>query len=197
MRYSSALMSYLFEAEANMKLDALRMVAMLGIATAIMTGCDSSDGGASPRPSATSVTSPTPSRESVPAQSPKVLAAEEVKSAVERRVSAVEKEFGSGVNSPCSTSSSKLFTAKCQAASDATSDAAGLALREIDGRAGFATLTSTARRLQTAVRQYDQLECATGPTAAGTRHACLAPAAVIAQGLDDLRDGANLGLAGK
>lgn len=180
-----------------MKWDALRTVAILGIAAAIITGCHNSGGVATPRPSATSVTSPTPSQESVPAQSPKALAAEEVKSAVERRISAVEKEFGSGVNSPCSTSSSKLFTAKCQAAADATSGAASLALREIDGRAGFATLTSTARRLQTAVRQYDQLGCATGPTAAGSRHACLAPAAVIAQGLDDLRDGANLGLAGK
>ncbi|MGJ5756652.1 hypothetical protein [Streptomyces puniciscabiei] len=187
-------MSWLFETEANMKWDALRLVAVMGIATAIITGCDNSDGGSSPRPS---VTSPTSSRESVPAQSPKALAAEEVKSAVERRISAVEEEFGSGVHSPCSTSSSKLFTAKCQAAADATSGAAGLALREIDGRAGFATLTSTARRLQTAAQQYDQLGCATGPTAAGTRHACLAPAAVIAQGLDDLRDGANLGLAGK
>jgi hypothetical protein len=41
------------------------------------------------------------------------------------------------------------------------------------------------------------LGCATGPTAADVRRACLDPAAVIAQGFSDLRDGANLGLAGK
>ncbi|MEU4931022.1 hypothetical protein AB0G54_31735 [Streptomyces yokosukanensis] len=197
-------MSQLFETEASMKWNALRAVAVLGVAAAIITGCDNSDDGASPRPSDTPVTSTqtspasaTPSQDSVPAESSKALAAEKVKSAVEDRISADEKEFGSGVKSPCSTSSPDLFTAKCRAAADATSSAAGLALREIDGRAGFATLTSTARRLQTAVRQYERLGCATGPTAADTRHACLAPAAIIAQGLDDLRDGANLGLAGK
>ncbi|MCX5189038.1 hypothetical protein [Streptomyces sp. NBC_00268] len=193
-------MSKLFEAEANMKWDALRAVAALGVAAAIITGCRNSNGGPSTQPSATSAAptiSATPSRESVPAQSSRALAAEKVKSAVELRISADEKEFGSGVNSPCSTSSSELFTAKCRAAADATSSAAGLALREIDGRAGFATLASTARRLQVAVQQYEQLGCATGPAAADTRHACLAPAALIAQGLDDLRDGANLALAGK
>ncbi|MFE3263015.1 hypothetical protein [Streptomyces sp. NPDC059215] len=143
------------------------------------------------------VSSVAPSRASVPAQSPKALAAEKVKTAMERRIAADEEKFGSGVNSPCSTSSPELFTAKCRDAAEATAGAAGLALSEIDGRAGFATLGTTARRLQGAVRQYEQLRCASGPTAAVTRHACLAPAALLAQGLDDLRDGVNLALAGK
>ncbi len=90
-----------------------------------------------------------------------------------------------------------MFTAKCQAAADATSSAADLALRQINGRQGFATLDSVARRLQVAVRTYGTLGCAKGPTAADTRKACLVPTAVIAQGFPDLRDGANLGLAGK
>jgi hypothetical protein len=181
-----------------MKRDTLRAMAILGVAAAIITGCGNSHDGPSTQPSTQpSATSVAPSSESVPAQSPKALAAEKVKSAVERRIAADEDKFGSGVNSPCSTSSPELFTAKCRAAAEATSSAAGLALREIDGRAGFATLNSTARRLQTAVRQYEQLRCASEPAAADTRHACLAPAALIAQGLNDLRDGANLALAGK
>ncbi|MFJ3823404.1 hypothetical protein [Streptomyces nodosus] len=180
-----------------MKWYALRAVAILGVAAATITGCDKSKDEASTQPPATPASSAVASSESVPVRSSRALAAEKVKDAVEQRISAVEGKFGSGVNSPCSTSSPQMFTAKCRAAADATSSAAGLALREIDGRAGFATLSSTARRLQVAVRQYEQLGCASGPTAADTRHACLAPAAIIAQGLDDLRDGANLGLAGK
>ncbi|MEV5463367.1 hypothetical protein AB0L17_35205 [Streptomyces cellulosae] len=74
---------------------------------------------------------------------------------------------------------------------------ARLALREIDERTGFATLDAGARKIQVAVRKYESLGCPAGPAAADVRRACLAPAAVIAQGLQDLRDGANLGLAGK
>lgn len=180
-----------------MKRDALRAITALSIAVAIITGCDNSDGEASKQPSAPPVTSTVPSHESVPAQSSKAAAAEKVKSVIEQRISADEEKFGSGESSPCSTSSPDLFTARCRAMAEATASAAGLALRSIDGRAGFATLDSTARRLQTEVRRYEQLGCASGPAAADTRHACLAPAAQIAQGLDDLRDAANLALAGK
>ncbi|MFE6456690.1 hypothetical protein ACFVP0_04395 [Streptomyces cinereoruber] len=120
-----------------------------------------------------------------------------MKLVVEERISVDEGQFGSGTNSPCSTSSPQMFTAKCKAAAAATSEAAGLALREINGRQGFATLDSVARKLQDAVRTYGTLGCATSPTAANTRKACLEPAAVIAQGFPDLRSGANSGLAGK
>jgi hypothetical protein len=90
-----------------------------------------------------------------------------------------------------------MFTAQCKAAAEATAGAAELVLAEVEGRAGFATLQSVARGIQAAVRSYERLGCAAEPTAAGTRHACLRPAAVIAQGFDDLRDGANLALAGR
>ncbi|MBX9394250.1 hypothetical protein K4749_11725 [Streptomyces sp. TRM72054] len=120
-----------------------------------------------------------------------------MKSALEERISADEEKFGVGLESPCTPASPQLFTTRCEAAADATSDAADLALREIGGRAGFATLDAGARKIQAAVRTYESLGCATGPTAADVRRACLGPAAVIAQGLPDLRDGANLGLAGK
>ncbi|MEV0639415.1 hypothetical protein AB0I77_31670 [Streptomyces sp. NPDC050619] len=120
-----------------------------------------------------------------------------MKTALEESISADEQKFGTGLDSSCSTSSPQLFTAKCGAQADATSDVAGLALREIDGRAGFHTLDASARELQAAVRTYDSLGCAAGPTAADVRRACLGPAAAIAQGFSDLRDGANLALAGK
>ncbi|MFE3635042.1 hypothetical protein [Streptomyces sp. NPDC059168] len=174
-----------------MKWQALRAVAVLGLSGILVTGCDGSGGdNRSDRPSVSS----SPSTEPVSA---KAQAAEKVKLAVEERVSADEKQFGSGTDSPCSTSSRLVFTAKCEAAADATSKAAGLALREIDGRRGFATLDSVARKLQAAARTYGTLGCATDPTAADTRKACLEPAAVVAAGFPDLRDGANLGLAGK
>jgi hypothetical protein len=168
-----------------MKSQALRAVAMLGLAGSLVTGC--SDSVAEDRPGR-----PTPSAS--PSNEP-VSTAEKVKLALETRISADEQGFGSGTHSPCSTSSPQMFTAKCKAAAEATSSAAGLALSEINGREGFATLRSVAQKLQAAVRTYEQLGCATGPTASDTRHACLDPAAVIAQGFDDLRDGANLGLA--
>ncbi|MEU3049908.1 hypothetical protein ABZ705_25925 [Streptomyces sp. NPDC006984] len=174
-----------------MKWHAPRAVAMLGLSGVLITGCSDSGGvSRSDQPSA----SASASSEAV---STKAQAAEKVKLAVEEGISTDEQRFGSGTNSPCSTSSSQMFTAQCKAAADATSDAAGLALSEINGREGFATLDSVARKIQAAVRTYATLGCATGPTAADTRKACLEPAAVIAQGFPDLRSGANLGLAGK
>ncbi|MFJ3727126.1 hypothetical protein ACIPYQ_31820 [Streptomyces sp. NPDC090045] len=175
----------------------LRAVAMLGLSGVLVTGCSDSEGANRSEQPPASSPSPSSSTPSVEPVSAKAQAAEKVKLAVERRISAGERQFGSGTNSPCSTFSPQLFTAKCKAAADATSDAAGLALSEIDGRQGFATLDSVARKLQAAVGTYTSLGCATGPTAADTRTACLEPAAVIAQGFADLRGGANAGLAGK
>ncbi|XUZ26889.1 hypothetical protein ACQVDT_18855 [Streptomyces sp. RMIT01] len=172
------------------KWQVLRAVAVVGLSGVLITGCNDSEG-------AKRSDQPSVSSSSVEPVSAKAQAAEKVKLAVEERISVDEGQFGSGTNSPCSTSSPQMFTAKCKAAADATSEAAGLALREINGRQGFATLDSVARKLQDAVRTYGTLGCATGPTAADTRKACLEPAAVIAQGFPDLRSGANRGLAGK
>jgi hypothetical protein len=172
---------------------AVRAAAVLGLVAVFCTGCGGSGGeGRSARPSGSSAP---PSSE--PPAPTKAEIAEKVKNALEERISADEEKLGSGVESSCSPTSPQLFTAKCQAAADVTSDAADLALREIDGRAGFATLDASARKVQAAVRRYESLGCATEPAAADIRRACLDPAAVIAQGFSDLRDGANLGLAGK
>ncbi|MGX1547491.1 hypothetical protein [Streptomyces adustus] len=164
----------------------------LALSAVLLTGCGSSAAKSTP-PSAASA-SARAAADPVPA---KARAAEAVKLAVENRVSADERTFGSGTRSPCAAASPQLFTAKCEAAAQATAKDAGLALDRIDGRKEFTTLDSVARRLRTAVDAYDRLRCASGPTAAATRHACLDPAAVIAQGFDDLRDGANAALAGR
>ncbi|MFF4517548.1 hypothetical protein ACFY2I_41735 [Streptomyces mirabilis] len=82
-------------------------------------------------------------------------------------------------------------------ATKATSEDASFALTQISGRDGFATLRSVAEKIEKAAVTYQELGCATNPAEAATRHACLEPAAVLAQGFPDLRDGANLGLAGK
>ncbi|MGW2820122.1 hypothetical protein ACWC24_03850 [Streptomyces sp. NPDC001443] len=164
----------------------------LALSAVLLTGCGSPAAKSTPL-SATSA-SASVAAEPVPA---KARAAEAVKLAVEDRISADEATFGSGTQSPCAAASPQLFTAKCEAAARATAKAADLALDRIDGRKGFTTLDSVARKLRTAVDTYDRLGCATGPTAADTRHACLGPAAVIAQGFDDLRDGANAALAGR
>ncbi|MQY39157.1 hypothetical protein SRB17_71790 [Streptomyces sp. RB17] len=177
-----------------MKKHALRAIAVLSVSTAVITGCSGAHKEGSTRPSATSAAR---AQKSSQPESPKAVAAEKVKNALEANMSADEDKFGSGASSPCSTSSARMFTAECGAAARATSDVAALALREINGRAGFTTLTSTAHKLQTAVREYERLGCASGPAAAETRRSCLPPAAVIAQGFQDLRDGANLALAGK
>ncbi|GAA0612572.1 hypothetical protein [Streptomyces crystallinus] len=167
-------------------------VALVGLSTALVAGCsDSADEGRSARPSGTTAS---PLGEAVSA---KAQAAEKLKLALEESISAGEQRFGSGTNSPCATSSPLMFTAKCKAAAGAVSQVADQATTEINGRPGFATLASVARKIKNANHTYNQLGCATAPTAPQTRHACLAPAAVVAQGFDDLRDGANLALAGK
>ncbi|MFG2355201.1 hypothetical protein [Streptomyces sp. NPDC048521] len=177
-----------------MKWHVLRAMAVLGVSGAVLTGCTGAPKESASRPSALSTA---PSRGSAPAESAKARAAEKVKEDLERSISADEARFGSGVHSPCSTSSPRMFTVACGAAAEATAETAGLALRDIDGRSGFATLDTTARKVRAAAGEYDRLGCATGPAATDVRQACLAPAAVVAQGLEDLRDGANLALAGR
>ncbi|WP_329186944.1 hypothetical protein [Actinacidiphila glaucinigra] len=130
-------------------------------------------------------------------QSSKAAFAGHVKTALENRLNPNEARFGTGTGSPCSTSSAKMFTAECGSAAEATGADASFALEQIKHHDGFATLRSVAKKLQTAVARYRQLGCANNPTEASTRHACLEPAALIAQGFQDIRDGANLGLGGQ
>ncbi|MEU6343037.1 hypothetical protein ABZ883_19095 [Streptomyces sp. NPDC046977] len=139
-------------------------------------------------------------RAATPSASPSApgtaITAERVKSALEARLGANEARFGSGTGSPCSTSSARMFAADCGLAARAAGADASFALEQIEGQRGFATLRTVAQKLRTAVASYERLGCAGDPAPAATRHACLAPAAVIAQGFPDLRDGANLGLRG-
>ncbi|CAM5386536.1 hypothetical protein SALBM311S_09909 [Streptomyces alboniger] len=114
---------------------AVRAAALLGLVAVFCTGC--SGAGGETRSARPSDSSASPSSE--PPAPTKAEIAEKVKNTLEERISADEEKLGSGVESSCSPTSPQLFTTKCQTAADATSDAADLALREIDGRAGFAT----------------------------------------------------------
>lgn len=90
-----------------------------------------------------------------------------------------------------------MFTPACQGAADAVGQDAAQALKVISGKTGFATLRSAATRLQKAVDQYNALACSKAPSETSVRHQCLAPAAEIAQGEPDLREGVNMGLSGQ
>ncbi|MER5558971.1 hypothetical protein ABT071_10210 [Streptomyces sp. NPDC002506] len=167
-------------------------------AAALLSGCGGSGEKASPGGAPDTAPSAKASGgRSVGAMSDKVAIAEQVKDTVETRLSPHEDHFGSGGKSPCSTASAKMFTRQCEAAAEATNEDAAFALAQAGSHAGFASLRSVAQKIQKSRATYRQLGCATNPAEAATRHACLEPAAVLAQGFPDLRDGVNLGLAGK
>ena len=159
----------------------------------LLAGCGGSAESAAPGRSASP---PAVTSRAVDAQASRVAVAEHVKTLVEGRISPDETRFGSGTGSPCATSSARMFTAACGSAATATGADAAFVRQQIQPHQGFATLRSVTDKLMTAVSTYSRLGCAANPTAAATRHACLDPAAVIAQGFPDLRDGANLGLHG-
>ncbi|MFE0423953.1 hypothetical protein [Streptomyces sp. NPDC058953] len=164
----------------------------------LLTGC--TDGG-DDRPAAarSSAAAPAAGKDAISREvslPPKARTAEEVHGAVLNKIAEGEGRYGSGTGSPCSTASARMFTEKCAAAAAATDEAAALALRETAGREGFATLTGVARKLRDAVGTYGRLECAKAPAAESARTACRAPAALIAQGYEDLRGGANAALTG-
>ncbi|MFE9118841.1 hypothetical protein [Streptomyces sp. NPDC007172] len=167
-------------------------------AAALLSGCGGSGAEASPGGTADAAPSAKASGvRPVQAMSDKAAIAEQVKDAVETRLSPHEDFFGSGGKSPCSTASAKMFTRQCGAAAEATNEDASFALAQAGRHAGFAALRSVAQKIQKSSATYRQLGCATNPAEAATRHACLEPAAVLAQGFPDLREGVNLGLAGK
>ncbi|WP_405491804.1 hypothetical protein [Streptomyces sp. NBC_00096] len=184
-------------------------------AVALLSACGGADGGdgdaadggggggavvADADPSAGASADPSASSSSSSYADPvseKAATAEKVKSAVETRLTAHEARFGSGVTSPCSTGSAKMFTQDCDAAAKATNDDAAFSLAQIGGHEGFATLRSAAQKIQKAAARYQELGCPKNPADAADRQSCLDSAAVLAQGFPDLRTGLNLGLAGK
>lgn len=178
-----------------MKRHAPWTAALLGLMAICGTGCGGAAAPAKASPTATASASPSASAQV--AVNAGELNAEKVKTDLETRIETGETAFGSGSSSPCSPSSPQLFTARCASAADATLAVAAQALRDVDGRSGFATLDGVARKLRAAGRDYDTLGCANGPAAADVRQKCLVPASVLAQGFEDLRDGANLALAGR
>ncbi|MDX3215457.1 hypothetical protein PV318_07965 [Streptomyces sp. ME02-6991-2B] len=175
-----------------MKRRSLRMVCGGTAVLVLLAGCSSSHASSPDRTASPAVST---DRVEDPGSS-KAAVAEDVKTALEERLGPDEVRFGSGTGSPCSTSSARMFTAECGSAAEAAAADASFALQLIERREGFAALRSAAERLRTAVSRYQQLGCADDATGVSTRHACLEPAALIAQGFPDLRGGANLGLRG-
>lgn len=174
----------------------LRPLAVTIVAAAAMLTAACSGSQPTPAPTASGLTS-TAASASADAPSARQSAAEQVQTVVGAQIATDEAEYGEGTNSPCSTSSAQMFSKTCAQAVAATGKDATLALTQIQGRNGFATLTTVARNLQSAVHTYQQLGCATKTTSDTTRHACLVPAATIAQGFPDLQNGVTLGLSGK
>jgi hypothetical protein len=166
-------------------------VAGLTVAGVVMAGCTAGAKGAPPADGQRAATS-----QATPLSQAGQIA-EGVQQALAGRLDAHEAHFGSGTNSPCSTSRASMFTSACQDAANAVNDDAAESLAEIAGKPGFATLRSVATELQKAVGLYTGLGCAHAPGDAEVRHQCLAPAAQIAQGETDLRGGVNMGLTGR
>ncbi|MCF1508125.1 hypothetical protein [Streptomyces glomeratus] len=163
-------------------------------ALALAAGCSAAP--AEPKPGRAAASPAASAGRAEAPRSSQAAVAEHVKTILEDRLSPGETRFGSGTGSPCSTSSAGMFTAECVSAAEATGADASIALEQIGRHEGFATLRSVAEKLRTAVARYQRLGCAGNPAKASTRHACLEPAALIAQGFPDLRSGADLGLRG-
>lgn len=166
--------------------------AVLAVSGLWLTGCSSA--GKSHTPSAPAQHTSTAND---PSLSPAGRAAQGVQATLLPQLNAHEEHFGSGTNSACSTSQSSVFTSACADIATVVEQDANQALTAVSGKSGFATLRSVAKRLQQAVGEYNALGCAHDPSNYSVRHRCLEPAAQIAQGDNDLRDGVNMGLAGR
>ncbi|MER5865049.1 hypothetical protein [Kitasatospora sp. NPDC002040] len=132
-----------------------------------------------------------PSAQATPQSASRAQDADRIHDVLGNRLTEDEDPLGSGTGSPCSTSSALMLTQKCYRATDATLRDAQLALSLSLASAedSFGTLSSAAQKITAAARTYCGLGCADNPSSARTRHDCLAPAGVIAQGLPELRDG--------
>src|ERR1700754_4339583 len=93
-------------------------------AVALLSACTGSGDEAGPEPSpSASASAAGPARP----ESARAVAAEKVKSAMESALSVDEEQFGSGVDSPCSTASATMFTRECGDAAKATGEDASFA----------------------------------------------------------------------
>lgn len=104
--------------------------------------------------------------------------------------------FGEGTNSPCSSSSSSLFTSNCADTVAETGRVARTAADLTKSSQKYRTLRSVTSKVLEAERGYKEAHCAQNPTTSSTRSKCLAHGAVIAQAPVDLHQGVVAGLSG-
>ncbi|WP_370106733.1 hypothetical protein [Streptacidiphilus sp. BW17] len=178
-------------------------LAGLAVAGSLLSGCSSP---ATAPAKAPATSAPARPEYSAPAAAPSTAPpslssagalAEAVQAQLLPQLDADGDRFGTGTGSPCSTSKASVFTAACEAAAKAIGQDTSQALSAISGKSGFATLRRVATQLQQAVTNYEALGCGLSPSSTSIRQQCLPPAALIAQGVQDLQDGVNLALAGR
>lgn len=169
-------------------------VLALGMLAACSTpsGEKGSEPGSSPRASRSIEAKPSPGNTS----SGPVVDAERVKTRLDPMIDDLRSRFGEGANSPCSSSSSKLFTSRCSEAVEETGRIARAAVDLIQSSAKYETLRSVTDRVLTAERGYAEAQCSQSPSDPSQRAKCLDHGAVIAQAPVDLHQGVVAGLLG-
>ncbi|WHM37435.1 hypothetical protein [Streptomyces sp. BPTC-684] len=168
---------------------------VLSLMALAVTGCESS----TPRPSASSPARPTDAP-GITADTPISEAgkkAEQVQSAISQQLDSYFTRYGEGTNSPCAPADKRLFTDTCRKAGESLQTIAQAALKEIEGSKGFHTLREQAQVTARAFSGYQKANCSTNPQATKARSLCVRYGSDLAQAPSNLRDGINLGLAGK
>jgi hypothetical protein len=122
--------------------------------------------------------------------------AQDIMSRTDVQIAAFQQKFGEGTKSPCSASSSSLFSSDCAEAVSATSDVLEATNTALPSSGGYATLRSVLKTAGLAVDGYEDEKCAENPSDAATRTACVSHGAVIAQTPADLHNALRAGLAG-
>ncbi|MEI5034931.1 hypothetical protein RB201_26460 [Streptomyces sp. S1A(2023)] len=111
-------------------------------------------------------------------------------------VNGLRDKYGEGTNSPCSSSSTGLFTDSCAATVAETRRVAWTAADLTRSDAQYKTLRSVTDKVLEAERGYKEAGCARNPEPASQRARCLTYGAVIAQAPVDLHQGVVAGLSG-
>lgn len=173
---------------------AIAVIALSLMALAV-TACETS----SPRPPASSPARPTdpPSDTADTPISEAGKKAEQVQSTISQQLDSYFTRYGEGTNSPCTPADKRLFTDTCRKAGESLQSIARVALKEIEGSKGFHTLREQAQVTISAFSSYQNANCSSKPQAAKTRSLCVRYGSDLAQAPSNLRDGINLGLAGK
>ena len=126
----------------------------------------------------------------------RVQEVERVKRQMDPLIAELQRDFGEGTNSPCSSSSSELFTSRCSDATQATERVVQAAIDAMGYSRGYVTLRAVADKVTKAINGYGASRCSLNPADPSQRTKCLDYGAVIAQAPTDLHQGVVAGLSG-